>query len=137
MRDIKRRNERGVRRYHARRKLVIETLGGQCSACGSTHLLEVDHKSREGKGLNISQCITWNWNTLLEELKKCQLLCYDCHLKKTALENTKTTHGRRAMYAKGCRCSECVAVERQHHRDHHRQKVLRQGREYKPRRTEI
>ena len=64
-----------------RRSLGIKILGGKCEACGATTALEVDHVNPDTK---VSHRIwSWSWNRILRELAKCQLLCHDCHLKKT------------------------------------------------------
>lgn len=58
---------------------------GPCRHCGSWERLEVDH-------VDPSQKITnrvWSWakEKREAELRKCQILCHACHLRKTAKEN--------------------------------------------------
>ena len=73
--------QRDERRAHCR-----EYLGGKCVKCGTTHNLQFDHIKREGKKYTIASRIHQNFTILKEELDKCQLLCVDCHLEKTAKE---------------------------------------------------
>ena len=81
--------------------------GKSCVECGSIDRLELDHIDRATK---VSHKI-WSWSEARrnEELAKCQVLCHDCHLSKTAKENTRpVTHGTRAGYEyHKCRCDSC------------------------------
>ena len=72
-----------------RKELCLEYLGGKCVKCGTTERLEFDHIKREGKKYTIASRILNNFDNLKEELNKCQLLCVECHLEKTASEWTK------------------------------------------------
>jgi len=51
-----------------------------CAKCGSVNQLELDHIDSSTK---ISHRI-WSWSQERrdKELKKCQVLCQDCHIKK-------------------------------------------------------
>ena len=69
-----------------RRAYCVEYLGGKCVKCGTTHNLQFDHIKREEKKYNITEKLTIKFDNLKEELDKCQLLCYDCHLEKTLRE---------------------------------------------------
>ena len=73
---------------YEKKELCLEYLGGKCVKCGTTHNLQFDHIKREGKKYNIAGRLTNDFTILKEELDKCQLLCYDCHLEKTAKEWT-------------------------------------------------
>jgi 5-methylcytosine-specific restriction endonuclease McrA len=72
-----------------KKSYCIEYLGGKCVKCGTIHNLQFDHIKREGKKYEITRKITNKFDTLKEELDKCQLLCAPCHLDKTASEWTK------------------------------------------------
>jgi len=54
--------------------------------CGTTDRLEFDHIDRTTKKYVIASRVNNKWDNLKEELDKCQLLCVDCHLQKTAKE---------------------------------------------------
>src|ERR1700722_14236875 len=94
--------------YAARRAKGIESLGGKCVQCGATEELEFDH---------IDPAIKWkhriwsySWKRITEELAKCQLLCADCHAKKTiAFISTAggTWKCRKNHHKKGCGCRSC------------------------------
>ncbi|QQG33571.1 HNH homing endonuclease [Pectobacterium phage PcCB7V] len=66
-----------------RKDEAIAALGGKCKTCGSVDNLQFDHIDPEGKKFTLGDKQDMNdagWN---EELKKCQLLCSNCHLDKT------------------------------------------------------
>ena len=83
-REKVREQRRGYR--DKRKELCLEYLGGKCVKCGTTHNLQFDHIKREGKKYEITRRLTYKFDTLKEELDKCQLLCASCHLDKTAKE---------------------------------------------------
>lgn len=62
-----------------KRKWFLEQ--GSCVQCGSSENLEVDHIDPTKK---VTHNI-WSWSDKRrqEELEKCQVLCYECHLAKT------------------------------------------------------
>ena len=77
-----------------------------CVNCGSRHNLELDHKNPVEK---VSHRIwSWAWSKILEEVKKCQILCESCHMEKTLIQRKPTEHGKLWMYSRhGCRCDLC------------------------------
>lgn len=88
-------------------------LGGKCAKCGIAEGLEVDHIVPEDKHASLkrrrTQGFNWSrsWSFIEEELKKCQLLCDECHNAKSKKESTTRTHGL-TMYKKDkCRCPIC------------------------------
>jgi HNH endonuclease. len=73
-----------------RRPYALEFLGGHCAVCGSTENLEIDHVDPETKtprlrarGRHIEYL---PYALFIEELEKCQLLCFRCHVDKSARE---------------------------------------------------
>lgn len=118
-----------------RRKRINEILGNKCAICGSTEQLVCDHIDPQTKSFNICDKITANWDILLEELKKCQLLCFNCHVEKTAVENTQGKHGTISMYMpgkrqrakgkQGCRCPECVEAWSEYQKNYSKTKRLK------------
>lgn len=74
-------------RYERRKAEAIRSLGGRCAHCGSTHALEFDHIDPVAKLFTIARKLAGVSDARLqEELAKCQLLCFDCHLVKTKSE---------------------------------------------------
>ncbi|MFW9998429.1 MAG: HNH endonuclease, partial [Candidatus Odinarchaeota archaeon] len=103
-----------LRRYHARRSEAIEKLGGECSRCGSTTHLEIDHIDPGQKSFALNKLWSVAKDKFEQELEKCQLLCKDCHEKKSALDAGKKvargTHGTLSSY-RHCKCHECRAAK--------------------------
>lgn len=78
---------------------------GPCRRCGSITDLQVDHIDPSKK---ISHRI-WHWGDKrrLEELSKCQVLCVECHKKKTR-KDFEPPHGTHSRYtSRKCRCDLC------------------------------
>jgi hypothetical protein len=61
--------------------------GKVCAKCGNSENLELDHID---PAVKVSAAI-WSWSDERRaiELAKCQVLCHDCHLKKTKGEALK------------------------------------------------
>jgi 5-methylcytosine-specific restriction endonuclease McrA len=73
-------NEYQQQWYADRRKAWFDA-NGPCVKCGSFERLEVDHID-ESQKVN-HRVWSWSEKRRSEELAKCQVLCYQCHLKKT------------------------------------------------------
>lgn len=110
-----------------RRERLVELLGGVCNDCDSIEDLNFDHIDRSTKKFTLSGAgLDKKWETILAELDKCQLLCVDCHKKKTVefrdhvgghnkiLEHD-LLHGTARMYTlRGCRCSLCRLAKKRY-----------------------
>lgn len=98
------------KRYHSRREGAVKLLGGCCSKCGSLKKLELDHKDYTKKSFDISKLWNISYIKYNEEIKKCQLLCKSCHIKKTredlGQENARETHGTLSAW-RYCKCQLC------------------------------
>lgn len=79
-------NEYMKQRYAARRAEAIKILGGKCVKCGSIKELEIDHRKPEEKEIDLGKLWSIKWERVLEELKKCQLLCNEHHQEKSNTE---------------------------------------------------
>lgn len=73
------------KRFAQRNQEALEILGGKCAKCGSTEKLEFDHIDPKTKLFGIKYA-TRNWEIVLEELKKCQLLCRMHHEEKSKID---------------------------------------------------
>jgi 5-methylcytosine-specific restriction endonuclease McrA len=95
-----------------RRAKFIALLGGKCVRCGSRKNLEFDHLDPATKAFTLGKVLEIAEEKLLDELKKCVLLCHKCHVKKTR-ENwefgqAESKHGTTWRYKKyECRCEKC------------------------------
>ena len=59
-----------------------------CILCGENdvRVLEFDHRDKDTKKFSISQAtrLGRSWFEIEEEIKKCDLLCSNCHKKRTS-----------------------------------------------------
>ena len=65
-----------------RKQMFIDIMGGKCQLCGYNHnpqALEFHHINPQEKSFQISDCILYNLQDIFEELKKCILVCANCH----------------------------------------------------------
>ena len=75
------------------RKLELIALkGGKCQVCGydkCTDALVFHHRNPAEKKFPLSKQFIWNrkWETLIEELEKCDLLCCRCHCELHAAQH--------------------------------------------------
>jgi 5-methylcytosine-specific restriction endonuclease McrA len=105
----------------AKRKYAREWVAGRrknffstqvCSHCAGTEKLELHHLNRTDKIANA----IWSWSESRrnEELKKCIVLCKNCHQIETNKQIKEWTtkpipHGNQSGYRRGCRCDLCRA----------------------------
>lgn len=66
------------------KKRVVESMGGKCQCCGydkTDSALELHHINPEEKELSFGaiRANPKSWDKIVEELRKCILLCANCH----------------------------------------------------------
>ena len=69
---------------HRRKEFLVKMLGGKCERCGynkSIYALSFHHLDPANKHFDISLNgnIMHHWEEVIEEAKKCVLLCLNCH----------------------------------------------------------
>lgn len=69
-----------IRRYRNKLK-AINLLGGKCNRCGFDNpaALEFHHKDSSEKDFTIGNVANKSWDSIVDEVKKCELLCSNCH----------------------------------------------------------
>ena len=72
--------------YKTRMDNLKQILGGRCARCGSTENLEFDHIDRTTKSFNIAKIAKRKFESIKDELDKCELLCSTCHKLKSKEE---------------------------------------------------
>ena len=104
-----------LKRYHQRRAKAVELLGGRCQKCGALSSLEIDHIRPKSKTFDLGRLWSIAENKYLKELKKCQLLCDECHNNKSIIDHghkkAKGTHGTISAY-RYCKCDLCRQAKR-------------------------
>lgn len=59
---------------------AINLLGGQCHNCGNKNIFVLDfHHFKNNKKKNIGKLLNSKWTSIVKELKKCIILCRNCH----------------------------------------------------------
>lgn len=107
--------------------MMIDYLGNECVECGAMQNLEFDHIDPTTKSFEISNTsyLDGPLRTLLDEVRKCQLLCKVCHDAKSRAEGSYARggghnkiidpqHGTAVKYNKGCRCELCADWKRKY-----------------------
>lgn len=72
-----------IKRYHLRRAEAIRLLGGKCANCNSESELEIDHINWRDKSIEVDRLCSVSYERFVAELKKCQVLCNECHIEKS------------------------------------------------------
>ncbi|UZE93404.1 MAG: hypothetical protein IB617_01050 [Candidatus Nealsonbacteria bacterium] len=78
------RNKRRKEIQIERKKYAVDKLGGKCELCGynkSLSVLTFHHRNPKGKEKTVGQMLDYSLKKLDRELKKCQLLCFNCHME--------------------------------------------------------
>jgi hypothetical protein len=85
----KRRKDNNKKVIEDNRQWLIDYLKEHpCAVCGEADIvvLEFDHIDRSTKEYTIAKMLSYSINTIKKELEKCQVLCVNCHKRKTAKE---------------------------------------------------
>lgn len=70
------------RRWRERKFKAIEIMGGKCSSCGYNkcyNALEFHHTDPSTKDYTWDRLRMMKWQRIIEEIKKCILVCANCH----------------------------------------------------------
>jgi hypothetical protein len=95
-------------RYKERVELGRSILGGKCVKCNRPDKLEFDHIDPKTKHFKVgdSAGVNRKLSVFLEEVAKCQLLCFDCHVEKTKINKEHGKGGQNKIL--GDRCGMCA-----------------------------
>ena len=78
-----------IRRFRTK-AAAIELFGGKCMKCGwqgNQAAFQFHHKNSNKKDFLIGNVANKSWDKIKEELKKCDLLCANCHAIKHSTKN--------------------------------------------------
>jgi len=81
--------------YHNRRAQLLAMLGNKCVQCGTEKKLQFDHIQSEDKEFSVGKLLNFAFKDILDEVRKCQLLCFDCHIQKSRKEGAFTKGEKR------------------------------------------
>lgn len=120
------------KRYAERKAWAHALLGGVCAQCGETDgTFEVDHIDPTEKSFQVSIGYSkYSQERLAAELEKCQLLCAECHAKKSRKDramllghNEYWQHGSLTGYSHHkCRCELCREANSEYYREYRRRR---------------
>lgn len=100
-----------ILRYYKKIK-CIEYLGGKCEKCGDTNIFHlVFHHNTDEKDFDISDIWGKHLSDIKKELKKCILLCDNCHRElhfDKIIDNNKFRKSKEIFVEyKGNKCNKC------------------------------
>ena len=81
-RDKEKHKKYVMRRRDERKTIVVEHFGDKCHDCGGTFphcCYDFHHIDPATKSFEIAPRLDGNINTIMEEAKKCVMLCSNCH----------------------------------------------------------
>lgn len=81
---------------HDQKSYLISVLGGRCSKCGYSKCIEAldfHHINPELKEFEVSAKFTCRTDILIEEAKKCKVLCANCHREEHCSECSSSSVG--------------------------------------------
>lgn len=76
-----------VKKNYNRQKFYDLMKTKSCMDCQESNIacLQFDHRDRANKNFNIADGVcTKAWSLVEEEIKKCDVVCANCHMKRTA-----------------------------------------------------
>lgn len=84
--------------YQEKMAAFVKQLGSKCVKCGSTNDLHFDHIEPKTKKFSIACFNSYSKEATQKELKKCQLLCEPCHVKKSKKDGSTLQGSKRPNY---------------------------------------
>jgi hypothetical protein len=77
---------RSRKEIERRQALVVQYLEEHpCIDCGETDVVVLDFDHLSDKSFNVSYGIRYlRWETVLKEIEKCEVVCANCHRRRTA-----------------------------------------------------
>lgn len=94
----------------AKRLMAISLLGGKCEVCGNGEIevLCFHHEDSADKEFIIGNCRSKKWSVSVKEIKKCKLMCHNCHRELHYIEGLGVVVKNELLKLKGSSsCSKC------------------------------
>ena len=88
----------------------INLLGGKCEICGNNNAAVLDfHHAKSGKDFQIGRSMGLRWSILEKEMKRCELLCSNCHSELHYVNSraSKLKENFLEKYGKDIKCERC------------------------------
>lgn len=71
----------------AKKIRAINYIGGKCAKCGDNNIFHLCFHHLKDKDFELSHILSHRWSIILNEIKKCELLCNNCHHELHYSEN--------------------------------------------------
>lgn len=96
-------------------ELKSTTPCADCKKCYPYYIMDPDHLHNKKERISIMVQRGRAWNDIAAELKKCDIVCANCHRARTWKRMKKLRsqcrHGTAVMYTRwGCHCRYCTAA---------------------------
>jgi hypothetical protein len=90
---IKKREKANALYLRNKEKMCKFMLDKHCMDCGENNLVVLDFDHLHDKEQNISAMIgSRSWDSILNEISKCEVVCSNCHRKRTAFRMDTMKH---------------------------------------------
>jgi len=91
---------------------AVNLMGGRCIKCGNSNVFHLQFHHEKDKDKNVSRLLEGGWPKIAEEIKKCILVCGNCHQELHCRNMGRwSDYKKRVVRANGdARCSECGYV---------------------------
>jgi len=102
---------------------AIDLLGGKCIKCGNDNIFALDFHHNDGadKDFSFGDIKGLRWSVIAKEIKKCVLLCKNCHQQyhypETNLYKKKLLEAKNVKGCLRCGYDQCLTSLDFHHRD--------------------
>ena len=78
-------------RRREKKDRIIQMLGGVCMDCGQSfpgrpEVFDLDHRDPFDKIAGVARLIGSRWETIADEVEKCDLVCANCHRTRSRLQ---------------------------------------------------
>ncbi len=79
-------NSQAMKYYYKKKQFIIDKKIDPCYDCKMifpSYCMDFDHRENEVKCFTIANCTTFSMKKLEEEIAKCDVVCANCHRKRT------------------------------------------------------
>ena len=94
----------------AKKIKAVRLLGGKCENCGNNDIFCLDFHHVEDKEFAISTIRNSRWTKIVNEIKKCKLLCRNCHRELHCCSSDDKKHNQKKELMERInklRCEKC------------------------------
>lgn len=88
---------------------AFEILGNKCKNCGDTNIFHLvfHHRDVKEKEFDISDKKSYRWSIIEKEIKKCDLLCQNCHRELHKNDNNTIFNDNKKLFLEFKNITKC------------------------------